>query len=172
VKEAFGYGSLANRRTHPYEARHDTLKGWRRVWVTTAIRPAAFLSVERADCEIEGLRLDIPSDHWPDLDRREAHYDRVMLNSGCVVYSVSLRNLTDGGAPILKSYLDVVFQGFETEFGPEGLERFIETTAGWERGIFNDRDAPIYRRALAVSPDEQERYDALLASVPEVEELE
>ncbi|MEM9438568.1 MAG: gamma-glutamylcyclotransferase family protein, partial [Pseudomonadota bacterium] len=82
MRQAFGYGSLVNRGTHPFDCAHRTLQGWRRVWVGTAVRPAAFLSVEPAEGEIDGLMIDVPDAAWPDLDRREAHYDRVSLEDG------------------------------------------------------------------------------------------
>ncbi|MEM7491215.1 MAG: gamma-glutamylcyclotransferase, partial [Pseudomonadota bacterium] len=41
----FGYGSLVNRRTHAYpDAAPFTIRGWRRAWRHTALRPVAFLT--------------------------------------------------------------------------------------------------------------------------------
>ncbi|MEO1795743.1 MAG: gamma-glutamylcyclotransferase [Pseudomonadota bacterium] len=168
--EVFGYGSLVNRRTQGFGGAHATLQGWRRVWVTTAARPAAFLSVEPGAGAIEGLSFPVPTDDVRDLDAREAQYDR-LPHPGGVVYSVPARNQTEGQAPILRSYLDVVLQGYLAEFGEDGVSRFMATTHSWERGIFDDRAAPIYPRAQALTADETAHFEALLRSVPIVEEL-
>ncbi|MEL7300544.1 MAG: gamma-glutamylcyclotransferase family protein [Pseudomonadota bacterium] len=166
--EVFGYGSLVNRRTQDFGGTRLTLSGWRRVWVTTAARPAAFLSVEPHDAEIEGLSFAVPEVDLPGLDAREAQYDRLPREGG-VVYSVPARNKTEGQAPILRSYLDVVLQGYFIEFGAAGIDRFMATTASWERGILDDRAAPIYPRAQVLTQAETSRFDALLASIPVIE---
>ncbi|MEM6275486.1 MAG: gamma-glutamylcyclotransferase family protein [Pseudomonadota bacterium] len=173
--KVFGYGSLVNRATHAWDAEPAILKGWRRLWVPTAARPAAFLSVERSDTsQIEGVFLDVPEEDMPALDIREAHYDRVEVPGG-IVYSVPGRHITEGPAPILQSYLDVVLQGFVSAFGPEGMDRFLATTHGWAAGLHPDRDAPIYKRAIPLkntfSAQMLADFDEKLASVPVIEKL-
>ena len=169
--QVFGYGSLVNRKTQSFGGERTTLDGWHRVWVATAARPAAFLSVERFDSTIEGLSFPVPPQDLPDLDQREAQYDRVPHDTG-VVYSVPARNQVERPCAILRSYLDVVLQGYLREFGQQGVARFITTTSGWEHGLYDDRAAPIYPRAQPISAKETELFDAFLALVPVVEELE
>ncbi|MEM6728073.1 MAG: gamma-glutamylcyclotransferase family protein [Pseudomonadota bacterium] len=169
MRRVFGYGSLVNRRTHSFEAAPATISGWQRVWVTTDARPAAFLSVTRADGDIDGLLLDVPEASYADLDAREAQYAREPLDGG-LIYAVPASSTTPDPAPILASYLDVVLQGFLAEFGEPGLLRFMQTTTGWERGIWDDRAKPIYPRAQTISAEERALFSRLLASVPVVEE--
>ena len=171
MKRVFGYGSLVNRKTHDFPCVKSRLAGWERVWVSLPNRPFAILSARPADVVIEGLVLDVAPAGQPDLDRREAEYDCVSLPDGSFVYSIPAANTAGRPTPILRSYLDVVFQGFDTEFGPESLTGSLKTTADWDRGVYDDRAAPIYPRAQVLTPDQSARYDALLASVPVVEEL-
>ncbi|MEM1375438.1 MAG: gamma-glutamylcyclotransferase family protein [Pseudomonadota bacterium] len=171
----FGYGSLVNCGTHRWDAEPAVLNGWRRVWVPTAERPAAFLSVERAQgSHIEGVFLNVPQSDMAALDLRETRYDRIDVPGG-IVYSVPERNMTDGSAPILQSYLDVVLQGFDSVFGSAGVERFLATTHGWDAGIYQDRDAPVYPRAIPLRDtfhaEQLAACDAKLGSVPVVEKL-
>ena len=171
MKRVFGYGSLVNRKTHDFPCVKSSLTGWERVWVSLPGRPFAILSARRAEVTIEGLMLEVPLAGQPDLDSREAEYDCVSLPGGSFVYSIPAANTVGRPTPILRSYLDVVFQGFDAEFGPESLNGFLETTADWDRGIYDDRAAPIYPRAQVLTTDQSARYDAMLASVPVVEEL-
>tara|TARA_R110002020_G_scaffold86758_2_gene214206 strand:+ start:9302 stop:9967 length:666 start_codon:yes stop_codon:yes gene_type:complete len=69
----------------------------------------------------------------------------------------------DGPAPILRSYLDAVMQGFLVEFGKAGLSRFVAETAGFDRPVLEDREAPRYARAVDLSPAEIALFDAALA---------
>ncbi|WP_290998070.1 gamma-glutamylcyclotransferase family protein [Hoeflea sp.] len=68
----------------------------------------------------------------------------------------------DGPAPILRSYLDTVMQGFLREFGAEGLRRFVAETAAFDRPVLEDRRQPLYARAVTLSPDEIGLFDAVL----------
>ncbi len=61
------------------------------------------------------------------------------------------------------SYLDVVIQGYLTEFGEEGAARFFETTSGWNAPLLNDRAAPLYPRAQSLTVDETAFIDQALA---------
>jgi hypothetical protein len=163
----FGYGSLVNRQTHVYsDAHHAQLKGWRRAWVRTAVRDLVFLSVvEDETCEIDGLIAAVPDADWVALDAREAGYAR--QSSGNAVKH-TLEHAPDiahyavppsttgvpGDHAIILSYLDVVVQGFLREFGEEGVQRFFDTTDGWDTPVLNDRAAPRYPRAQALEPAE------------------
>ena len=168
----FGYGSLVNRNTHTYPDAHPAqLQGWRRRWVRTRQRDVVFLTVEPdPDCTIDGLIAAVPDADWAALDLRETGYDR--HHSGDAVahpltkapqiahYCVALSNrIEDGDHYILRSYLDVVVQGFLREFGDVGVQRFFDTTAGWDTPIQDDRAAPIYPRHQTLSKSETSLVD-------------
>ena len=67
-----------------------------------------------------------------------------------------------GPSPILRSYLDAVMQGFLREFGPEGLNRFVSETGAFDAPIHEDREAPLYPRAVRLSREEAELFEAAL----------
>ena len=175
----FGYGSLVNRRTHDYaEAYSARVRGWRRVWRHTDLREMAFLSVEPSPgAEIEGLIAAVPGGDWRALDQRETGYARHPLSDGLVhgatrpvaaqIYAVPADCTAGLGrrCSILLSYLDVVVQGYVTEFGEAGAERFFETTQGWDTPILDDRDRPRYPRAQRLTAREQGLVDAALATL-------
>ncbi|KIT16379.1 hypothetical protein jaqu_18640 [Jannaschia aquimarina] len=164
----FGYGSLVNRRTHAYpEARPLVARGWRRVWRHTALRPVAFLTAVRGDGEIEGLSAGVPGGDWSALDEREAAYIRAPLPGGEAIYHIpdGMHGAPSETHPILLSYVDVVVQGYLTEFGEAGVGRFFETTDGWDAPIHDDRSAPLYARATPLEPEETALVDRWLARV-------
>ncbi len=155
----FGYGSLVNRQTHDYpDAQPAQLNGWRRAWVRTAARDIVYLTViPDAATNIDGLIAAVPNADWVALDAREQGYVR---QSSAVAISHKLTPAPDiahyaiptantgaaGDHVILLSYLDVVVQGFLREFGPQGVQRFFETTNGWDTPVLDDRAAPVYPR--------------------------
>ncbi|MCB4378904.1 gamma-glutamylcyclotransferase [Synechococcus sp. MU1644] len=173
----FGYGSLVNRATHNYpQAQHATLKGWRRVWVRTALRDVVFLSARPAEGHsINGLIASVPGADWAALDLRETGYDRIDAThavqhqagaSDIAVYQVPTDSQReDGDHHILLSYLDVVVQGFHREFGEAGAEHFFATTDGWNTPVYDDRAAPLYPRAQQLTKAERALTDRLLAQV-------
>lgn len=166
----FGYGSLVNRATHAYApARIAKVDGWRRAWRYTPHRPGPFLTaVPSPGDTIEGLIAAIPGGDWAALDRREAGYDRLPTPiAGVMIYAVPDHGPVSpaGRAPILLSYVDVVFQGYLHAFGPEGLARFVQTTDGWDTPILNDRARPQYPRHQRLSPEERARVDATLQAL-------
>ena len=167
-----------NRRTHVYRDAHPaTLKGWRRCWRHIADLDTAFLTATpSADDEIEGLIAAVPGADWTALDEREMHYARV--NTGGVVHGLDfapevqhyhapldLNTPADGLRPILLSYLDVVVQGYLTEHGEAGVDRFFETTDGWDAPVLNDRATPRYPRHQVLSDAELDLVDRHLAVI-------
>ena len=165
----FGYGSLVNRATHVFDDAHPaTLKGWRRAWRHTNLRPVAFLTaVPDEGSEIDGLVAHVPGDDWAALDERERAYDRspvTHLTGHAVprpihvqVYSIphGKHGVPDETHPVLLSYIDVVVQGYLREFGEAGVQRFFQTTDGWDAPILDDRAAPIYSRSQRLRDDER-----------------
>ncbi|WP_171208928.1 MULTISPECIES: gamma-glutamylcyclotransferase family protein [unclassified Ruegeria] len=172
----FGYGSLVNLATHDFpDPRPASLKGWRRVWRHTDLRPVAFLTVERdPSTEIEGMVAHVPRNDWAALDAREWAYDRVPATQAVshplrheveiAVYAVpeSRQNVPSDTHPLLLSYIDVVVQGYLRAFGPEGADRFFATTDGWDAPILNDRAEPRYPRHQQLKPDETDFVDQRL----------
>lgn len=171
----FGYGSLVNLATHDYaHPRPVRLEGWQRIWRSSTIYDAAFLSVERVEgAAIDGILAHVPGADWAALDEREAAYDRhditgTLDHAGPVaIYQVTPDHLVpdDRRNPILRSYLDVVAQGFLQQFGQAGVADFFATTTGWETGVVDDRAAPRYPRHQQLSLGETELIDHHLATV-------
>lgn len=175
----FGYGSLVNRRTHGFAPVHRaSASGWRRVWAQVPGRPVSLLTVVRdAACEIDGLIAPVDADGWAALDLREACYDRTdalrdvrhpaetVDELAIYVVPEADRLPPDAEHPVLLSYLDVVLQGYLVEFGKEGAERFIATTANWDAPILNDRAAPQYPRDQSLTDAERAFVDAALSGL-------
>ncbi|MEM7643748.1 MAG: gamma-glutamylcyclotransferase family protein [Pseudomonadota bacterium] len=165
----FGYGSLVNRRTHEYPgAETFTIKGWRRAWRHTALRPVAFLTAVRDDAAtIDGLIASVPDADWTALDHREAAYLRASLPEGPSIYHIpdGLHGPATETHPILRSYLDTVVQGYLREFGTDGVARLFATTSGWDAPIRDDRAAPVYARAQPLTSEETALVDSYLAKV-------
>ncbi|SER74677.1 ChaC-like protein [Tranquillimonas rosea] len=173
----FGYGSLVNRATHSYAAAHPArLHGWRRVWRHTDLQPQAFLTAVPVEgSAIDGLIAAVPGADWAALDARETGYDRVAAprvdhpvgDVDVRVYTIpkGKHRVPDDTCPILLSYLDVVVQGYLTEFGESGVEAFFATTDGWDTPIRDDRHAPLYPRAQVLEPRERAMVDAHLRAV-------
>lgn len=180
----FGYGSLVNTATHDFpDPRPARIRGWRRAWRHTDLRPVAFLTaIPDQSSEIDGMIAHVPKDDWAALDQREWAYDRVAATSAVIhdlkrpldiaIYAVpeNRHNAPSDAFPILMSYLDVVVQGYLRTFGPEGADRFFATTDGWDAPILNDRAAPRYPRHQALTPDETAFVDARLSNLAAVVE--
>lgn len=175
----FGYGSLVNRATHDYAAAHPArVKGWRRVWRHTDLRPIAFLTAEPdSGAEIDGLIASVPGGDWAVLDERETGYDRVGIDTVTHALErpvdVAMYHIPEGkharpdrDHPLLLSYVDVVFQGYLNEYGEAGLTHFVETTGGWNAPLLDDRDAPRYPRHQPLTRREREIFDDILADLP------
>ncbi|WP_170365304.1 gamma-glutamylcyclotransferase family protein [Ruegeria arenilitoris] len=175
----FGYGSLVNLATHDFpDPRPAGLRGWRRAWRHTDLRPVAFLTaVPDPDCEIDGMIAHVPKNDWAALDEREWAYDRIPATHAIThslkteveiaVYAVPEQHRKDPthSHPVLLSYVDVVVQGYLRAFGLPGVERFFATTDGWDAPILNDRNAPRYPRHQQLHPDETALVDEHLSRV-------
>lgn len=175
----FGYGSLVNTATHDFpDPRPARLAGWRRVWMHTDMREAAFLTViPDPDSTIDGLVAQVPGADWQALDRREWAYERVPVAdqlshtlsdvSDISVYAVpTARQTAQGGThPVFLSYLDVVVQGYLQHFGQDGAKAFFASTSGWDVPIVDDRAMPRYPRHQRLSPAETGFVDAMLETV-------
>jgi hypothetical protein len=171
----FGYGSLVNLKTHAFShAAPACIKGWRRVWRETDLRPAAFLSVEPdPQSSLDGVIAAVPEGDWAALDAREHAYGRHGVElatlrtdaadvSDVQLYATLPEISRPAGAnhPILLSYLDVVVQGYLAQFGEDGVAQFFATTHGWDAHILDDRAKPIYPRAQSLTRSETALVDA------------
>ena len=172
----FGYGSLVNRATHAYADAHPArIAGWRRAWRHVEGRKVAFLTaVPDPGSEIDGLVAHVPGGDWAALDMREHAYARVMaervthaLGGGPEIHIYhapeDMHVAASEHRPVLLSYLDVVVQGYLREFGENGVERFFETTDGWDSPIRDDRADPLYPRHQVLTDGERALVDAHLA---------
>lgn len=172
----FGYGSLVNRKTHDYPGVHAArLKGWRRTWRQTTFAPRPILTAEPyAGGEIEGVIAEVPNNDWQTLDAREHAYDRVLVTDAVqhpvaavsilATYTVPFEKYPapPEPRPIYLSYLDVVIQGYLTEFGEVGAKEFFATTAGWHAPICDDRADPIYPRHQVLTTPQRDFVDEQL----------
>ena len=175
----FGYGSLVNRRTHAYPEAHPArVTGWRRAWRHSKRFDRCLLSaVPAPDDYIDGLIASVPGADWAALDEREGAYARhdashavthpVARDLDIAIYAVDLATYPVPGDdhPILMSYLDVVIQGFYSEFGQAGVDHFFETTEGWHAPVLDDRAAPIYPRHQRLAAEETALVDDGLARI-------
>ncbi|MEM8555941.1 MAG: gamma-glutamylcyclotransferase family protein [Pseudomonadota bacterium] len=181
MASVFGYGSLVNHNTHIFERyRVAELRGWRREWVLTSLRPVVFLSARPCpNSTIWGLAADVRDSDWAGLDERERGYDRHAVDpfdrdglpmlSGIQVYSVSEGvRATGGKGTIILSYLDVVVEGYLEHFGEAGVTAFFDTTDGWDTPVWDDRDAPVYPRHRIVSDQVRAQVDSQLARLSAV----
>lgn len=123
---------------------------------------------------IDGLIAEVPLRDWAALDERERAYDRVEAGHQ-VAHSlphepeIAVYTIPDGkhaapsaAGPVLLSYLDTVVQGYLREFGEDGVQRFFDTTDGWDAPVLDDRNAPVYPRHRPLAGDERAVVDAHL----------
>ena len=185
----FGYGSLVNLatlRTNYIAAYPARISGWSRVWLERPENidfhdriedPIALLSVEpNPGTTIDGVVIVDHAANLPEIDEREAFYDRVEVPRPALTCSHDLQEALDmpvflyAAKPgvvrrdrtvILRSYLDAVAQGFLVTFGQEGLLAFDDTTRPRDLPIFEDRENPIYPRAVTLTPEERVTIDAV-----------
>lgn len=183
MKAYFGYGSLVNpdtRKSVPGEMR-VTLKGWRREWrmaTPTPIGTICALSVGRdPSSEIDGLLVPVDPREEAVIDAREEGYARVSLAvsdfafldeapatvSEIWLYEAAPENRVWATPEnrILRSYLDVVLQGYMRTFDIDGMTRFLASTSGLSSdALLEDRGAPIYQRAVRLTEEERALIDA------------
>lgn len=171
----FGYGSLVNRKTHVYASAHPaSITGWRRVWRHIAALDHAFLTATPVPmARIDGLVAEVPGADWAALDEREMYYERVSAQDvkhpmasrpDIQIYHAPEESnaASDTKTPILLSYLDVIVQGYLTEFGEAGVARFFQTTDGWDAPVLEDRDNPRYPRHQVLNTEERKLTDQWL----------
>ena len=131
----------------------------------------AFLSVVNTPGgEIDGMLITDHAASLKALDERESLYSRVTLNAENLHLHDDSIELKDRflyvaneipietvpiESKILRSYLDVVMQGYLNHFGEDGLKRFFATTLNFDLDILEDRKEPLYPRATTLSAEEK-----------------
>lgn len=180
----FGYGSLVCRATHRTNilaAVPARLSGWRRVWWPRPDMPgfpAALLSVRREDdAGCDGLLVFDRAENLAAVDAREARYSRIALDAAALDLKGALPHrcpiwmyVADTHLPshpeppqILRSYLDAVLLGFLVEHGEEGVHRFIAETEGFDTALHEDRETPVYPRAVVLTGAQERLFETALA---------
>ena len=193
----FGYGSLVNRATRPEDERcvNAVLSGWRRVWNhrieggSSRRAGCTSLSIEPHDeGDIAGVIVALPLHHLPQLDAREAGYDRLALPAGAFRIAEGSTIAPDGevfvyrsretnrrapqaGHPVLQTYVDCVMAGYQERFGEPGLAAFLSSTRGWDGCRRDDRAAPDYPRAVHLPAERLAHFDAILRGLSSDEEM-
>lgn len=183
----FGYGSLVNAATRPQslEVIPARLNGYRRAWRVSTRRSlfagACSLTIQPADPDsvVHGVLASESHAGLPTLDRRERHYDRLIVGADgfapeaphghpgeAYVYRVKPAHDRYGSRrfPVLLSYVDCVVQGYLKVFGEEGVADFMATTDGWHVPILDDRARPLYPRAQTLTAAERTLVDDALAT--------
>jgi hypothetical protein len=186
----FGFGSLVNRNTltaDVVDAIPVTLKGWRRHWQarpqesikSSLLSKIALLNIHRdPSCEIDGLLIIDKLQNLSALDEREHAYDKITLSKSDIrlknnslndfldvsvqVYVCPFIENTGTSISILRSYLDVVMQGYYREYGKTGLGKFLNSTDGFELQINDDRISPVYPRHQQISDHETAIFENIL----------
>ncbi|WP_417668080.1 gamma-glutamylcyclotransferase [Roseibium sp.] len=183
----FGYGSLVNVETlsEHTSVKPGRLDGWVREWRirggNAQIGGVCSLSVApEQGAAIRGVGAQEPKAGLDALNQREWKYDRIdgvgrdfrceeqqkpgpdemFLYRSKAEYT----GWGDEDHPILQSYLDCVLAGFHAFWGEEGISHFVETTRGWHVPILQDRETPVYPRAVALAPELREAIDDHLSS--------
>ncbi len=170
-----------------------TLRGWAREWGHRANRPwrhesgdaavtgrgVSALSVRQRDgSAIDGVLVPIALADLPLLDAREEGYYRVELPASdfsvdtplsvdrviMYVSSDEQSGWANSEFPLIQSYIDCVIDGFNALFGVDGVQRFLDSTDDWTLPLYNDRNNPLYPRAIELTPEQREQTDQWLSA--------
>lgn len=151
------------------------------------MRSIALLSIHQdASCDITGLIIIDKVSNLNALDQRERGYQKIDLDQSSFVLENNdvndfgdtsihvyvsppvvaskgpTQEMAQGQLSLLRSYLDVVMQGYLREFGEDGIAAFIDSTKGFDLQILEDRQEPIYPRHQQISDDETDIFERFL----------
>lgn len=152
------------------------------VMLPEGLTPSLLTAHRSEGASIDGVLVIDLAENLPGVDAREFRYHRRDIALEDLVFgenpaaapgldpSIRLHVYeartehpdTLGPSPILRSYLDAVMQGFYREFGEDGLHRFVAETGAFHMPIHEDRDRPLYPRAVTLSAAEAELFDLAL----------
>ncbi len=189
----FGYGSLVNRQTRPDNEAFQpvSVMNWQRAWAHRVQQPGHTASVPAPEkgftvltvayCKaglLDGVQVTIDDTDIPQLDAREAGYERQITRSDLSTEPVAIYvsrpehvAMANADYPLLQSYTDCVLAGYLDVFGWAGVDRFIGSTQGWSAPIFADREQPIYPRAVSLSVEVTAAFDERIAAVQQQERV-
>lgn len=176
----FGYGSLINAASRQLTGQTGAAipviaKGLVRYW--GKIDDSYIMSplvVNQGNGEVTGVLLEVSPEELVEFDRREAGYQRVVLDASQIssdhafdnsqpiwVYVTQYHLPPCEHSPIVQSYVDTVLTGC-LEISEQFARHFIANTVGWQFPYENDRLSPKYARMAGVSAQHQTWIDALL----------
>lgn len=149
--------------------------------VAPSLLSAHRASATNREAGIDGLLVIDLFENLPEIDAREFRYHRRDISVADLhfagpagsqgfgaevrlhVYEARIEHPpAQGPSEILRSYLDAVMQGFLREFGPDGVHRFVSETGAFDMPIHEDREAPLYPRAVTLRSDEAELFELAL----------
>lgn len=182
MNKIFAYGSLLNKATWSFNAEIELVRvsGWVRQWrqivQTEKGKICALTITPDTKSTIDGILLAADTQTVNNLIKREVGYNKTEILSSNIfninnkhsfnnehfitfVASTQTSAWATKTAPILLSYIDVVAKGYFDLFGLEGVINFFNTTQGWNLPILNDRDQPLYPRALQLNAELLELVD-------------
>ena len=157
----FGFGSLVSRASIAVPVASiepARVFGHRRAWCQPFSRDGvnfAALGVEPGGVTdfVDGVCLKVDAEHAAYFDEREASYRQVEVDAfhpdgrieAALTFETKQHASLDAYIPV--SYLATVVVGFWDFYGrDQGLDIFIENTAGWERPVGYDLENPVYSR--------------------------
>lgn len=161
----FGYGSLINRNTWSFNASFELINipGWVRQWrkiIKMNFGEICVLTISPDEnFNIDGIIIFTDLLTSTIIKQREIGYQKTIVHetpTGPIfAYTANIDSFkwASEQAPILQSYIDTVAYGFYQELGMSGFLNFFATTQGWQLPILNDRDQPLYSRAIKIDPE-------------------
>lgn len=156
----FGFGSLVNKnsiQSSILAMKNSKILGYKRRWIEpftvqgTVYRALGVVESGPFDF-VHGVTIFVPKTTLQHLYTREASYRRLVVDAvdeyGNIDYATTFetREAAPDEARIPISYVATVAEGFVDQYGANGLDKFIDNTDGWEHGIIDDSDDPVYPR--------------------------
>jgi len=165
----FSYGSLINSQSRHLNsglkrAQKAVLTGYCREWniAVPKIKATVLGLVKKNQAKVNGVVFKVSEAELKSFDSRElpAGYTRIQIDLKQL--KINGKNPTEGtyyayltkkpthpvkNKPVIQSYVDVVLSGC-LNYGKKFAQDFIKTTSGWQYARIDDRQNPVYPRAL------------------------
>ncbi len=187
----FGFGSLINKATRPgnHLMLPATLQGFTREWSYRSIGSYANVTalniLQAQGRQTTGVLVAEPLERLASLDEREHGYVRLEIDYRQLYFDqlslpekilLQLKKekiylyqacethyfLADENYPILQSYIDVVIAGIIEMFDYQQAVLAVRNWQGFDRPIANDRNQPIYPRAINFTSETLKKIDNVL----------